>query len=129
MAKPVPRRKRITWRTFAIFAPVAIIAVISLRSIRQEVPQEQAAQYEKVGRLAVFMQQRYRRELHEDGFSFNYIPKPPDKILISVQYKATASRNLISTLVSSAKEIIHRKGSELFQLEQIEVDVELKAVD
>ena len=84
---------------------------------------------DKVGELSVYMQQRYRRELQADGFEINYIPVPPSKIRIMVRYKPQASRSLIGTLVDSAKEIIRRKGLELYQLQQVDVDVEMKEID
>lgn len=84
---------------------------------------------EKVGRLAVYMQQRYRRELQTDGFEINYVPAPPDKIMIMVKYKPTASRSMITTLLESAKEIIHRKGMEMYGLSQVDVETVLHEVD
>ena len=86
-------------------------------------------QQDKIGELAVYMQQRYRREIQADGFEINYIPAPPSKIRIMVRYKPQASRSLIGALVDSAKEIIRRKGFELYQLQQVDVDVEMKEID
>ena len=74
------------------------------------------------------MQQRYRREMDQDGFEINYLPQD-DKILISVRCRPSSNRNLIGTLIDSAKEIIHRKGAELYKLEQVDVNVEIKEID
>ncbi len=80
----------------------------------------------RLGQLSVYMQQRYRRELHKDNFEINYSAHPPKKILISVRHRPSANRNLIGELVESAREIIRRKGYELYRLENIEVDVEMR---
>lgn len=81
---------------------------------------------EKIQRLSVYMEQRYRRELHKDRFSINYLPQSNDTILIKIQFYPNANRQLINSLITSAREIIQRVGPTQFKVENVNIEVEMK---
>ena len=76
---------------------------------------------ENLGKLALHMEQLYRRELHKDRFAIHYVPKPPSTILITIQAYPDANRQLILTLTDSAKEIIQRTAP-TYQLDSVNVE-------
>lgn len=116
---------------FRLKLPVLLILLLGLCEITSGIGCNRNSSDGKpnAATIAVYMQQRYRRELHADQYSMNYIPKSTSTVLISVTHYPTANRQLISTQIESAKELIRKKGQELFDLSTIEIEVEIKEIE
>jgi len=83
----------------------------------------------KLNQLALYMESRYRRELHKDDFSFNYVPRPPNTIFVQIKYYPHASQQTISILIQSARELINSVGKEKFDLNRIDIKVEMQMIE
>jgi len=116
---PSSRRKKRFMRTFwtLLILGSVVGAVVFLSNFQTETSESE----ENINKLALHMEQLYRRELEKDRFSMHYIPKPPATILITIQSYPDANRQLILTLTQSAREIIQRT-SHTFNVETVNVE-------
>ena len=83
---------------------------------------------ERLGRLSLHMQQLYKRELHKDRFSINYVPRPPDTIMIMIQEYPDANKSLVLSLIASAKEIVHNISHQ-FELDSVNVEYQITEIE
>ncbi len=80
----------------------------------------------KLGRLALRLESKYKRELHLNPFSLHYMAVKPNTILIKVQYQSGANLNLIYSVVDEATQLVHKLAADEFELFNIRVKSEIK---
>jgi hypothetical protein len=80
----------------------------------------------KLGRLALRLESKYKRELHLNPFSLHYTSVKPNTIIIKVQYQPNANLNLIYSVIDQATQLVHKLAADEFELYNIRVKSEVK---
>ena len=79
--------------------------------------------------LALDLEASYHQDFGRDSnYSLHYLPKPPNTVLIFVDYKSEASTEAVNHAIDSAKEVVSQDASSHGWRSWVKVEVQRKLI-
>ncbi len=117
---------RNTFRVLRVFSGVFLVLVLMATLACTKGNKDDNWEPTKLGRLALRLESKYKRELHLNPYSLHYTSVKPNTIIIKVQYQPNANLNLIYSVIDQATQLVYKLAADEFELYNIRVKSEVK---